>query len=975
MRIMFFLLFSLACSNDSLLYAQTNLALNRPAYASTSYPGYNPALATDGSSATNWQAFGPSYPQWITVDLGKTCALTQFKSSFLHNAIWYYRIEGSNTNDGSDWQLLVNRTSVGVTGSSITETISGNYQYIRLYFTNCSAGWANSKELEIQGKSLAFNGLIDASSNDAMHLPALANDDNLGTEWQANDATYPQWITVDLGRICNLMQLKNTFANNATWKYKIEASNTNSVQDFFLLVDKTGSGAAGQTITETISGNYRYVRLYITACSSGGVKASSQELKVEGRVLTQTTGVVPAINAASSGSYLVGAQMCNLWGSKYHWDVIRNPYIYNGREPVMGWHDESYDISTDWTIKMARDHGITFFLPCWFRGYNNAGKSVISQYDQFINSIANTAPYRDSMKWAIQWVNDVTTSGLLCSGVNDFTQNIVPFWINNYFKKSNYLKIGNKPLVSIYDATVFVSNCGGTSNASTAITSLRTQCVSAGFSGVILMTAYHSRFSGYYTTSAQIGDSIGVDLGYSYHLPTFTELPTALPWTVAQTTGWQKLGWSNYTNYSGSPYVTSISVGWDSAPWGGFYGWQSSPAEYTSLLQDAKTRTDSQTTGSIQRSLILLDDWNEYGEGHYIAPTQYYRYDYLDAVRSVFTSGGAHTDSFPTIATIPQLEPIAPINLALGKIVSTSTYYSARYEGSKAVDASLEYTSWVAAGASFPQWIKVDLGSSNALGKVKSIFYQSDTWKYKIEGSTNNSTWTTLADNTGSGKTGQIIDDSVAGSYRYVKLTITAAANNWAAMKEIEIYNNTSGARISQAINLTGKKEDNQNVLFWKMSGDPNDLSYFEVKRSADKMNFEKINSQKRVWNKDIVDYSFIDDNPSKGNNFYQVSVMENGNSRFLSNVVELAVNEFDCFSISFRPNPASNKVKVRINGEKGEPAKLEIMNINGVLIQTISLNQANQTIDIGNLAEGLYLFKYSDSKYSTTEKVLKQPQ
>jgi len=51
---------------------------------------------------------------------------------------------------------------------------------------------------------------------------------------------------------------------------------------------------------------------------------------------------------------------------------------------------------------------------------------------------------------------------------------------------------------------------------------------------------------------------------------------------------------------------------------------------------------------SLGRKLLLLDNWNEFGEGHYIAPHRQYGFKYLDAVRSVFTSAPeSHIDLIP----------------------------------------------------------------------------------------------------------------------------------------------------------------------------------------------------------------------------------------------------------------------------------------------------------------------------------------
>ncbi len=45
---------------------------------------------------------------------------------------------------------------------------------------------------------------------------------------------------------------------------------------------------------------------------------------------------------------------------------------------------------------------------------------------------------------------------------------------------------------------------------------------------------------------------------------------------------------------------------------------------------------------------LLLDNWNEWSEGHYIAPHRQYGFGYLDAVRRVFSSApDKHADLVP----------------------------------------------------------------------------------------------------------------------------------------------------------------------------------------------------------------------------------------------------------------------------------------------------------------------------------------
>ena len=53
---------------------------------------------------------------------------------------------------------------------------------------------------------------------------------------------------------------------------------------------------------------------------------------------------------------------------------------------------------------------------------------------------------------------------------------------------------------------------------------------------------------------------------------------------------------------------------------------------------------------SLGRRIVMLANWNEFGEGHFLMPSALAGFGYVDALREVFTAGGAHEDEVPTDA-------------------------------------------------------------------------------------------------------------------------------------------------------------------------------------------------------------------------------------------------------------------------------------------------------------------------------------
>ncbi len=95
------------------------------------------------------------------------------------------------------------------------------------------------------------------------------------------------------------------------------------------------------------------------------------------------------------------------------------------------------------------------------------------------------------------------------------------------------------------------------------------------------------------------------------------------------------------------PQVVTISQAWSGWADEGSI-WKIPPADFERLLRQAKEFTATLPQNQLGSHMLLLDNWNEWGEGHYIAPYREYGFGYLDAVRNVFSSAPAdHKDLIP----------------------------------------------------------------------------------------------------------------------------------------------------------------------------------------------------------------------------------------------------------------------------------------------------------------------------------------
>lgn len=128
----------------------TNIALNKPATASSVQGnGYLPAKAVDGDVATRWSSQS-SDPQWIQVDLGPDTAVCQVVVNWQTSYAKVFRLELSG--DGSQWTTLYSTTAN--TGGVQTIDAAGTGRYLRVYGTQRATGYGYSiKELIVHGGS------------------------------------------------------------------------------------------------------------------------------------------------------------------------------------------------------------------------------------------------------------------------------------------------------------------------------------------------------------------------------------------------------------------------------------------------------------------------------------------------------------------------------------------------------------------------------------------------------------------------------------------------------------------------------------------------------------------------------------------------------------------------------------------------------------------------------------------------------
>ena len=372
--------------------------------------------------------------------------------------------------------------------------------------------------------------------------------------------------------------------------------------------------------------------LMLAACAAGSGPASR----------------VPEPKPASTGRLLVGAIACPIWRQspqRKAWNALE---AYPERTPLLGYYDEGDPEVTDWEVKWALEHGIGLFVSCWYRAPETLGKPARPIFGHWLHDGLFKSRAGGRIQFAILWEN---ANSVACGvqSEQDLLENLLPFWIENYFRRPNYLREQGKPVLFIYRPEKLIADLGGPEPARAAIDAMRAACRKAGLKGLIVAGEHHGENTGSGAEATAAMARLGMDYSYSYHWPTFTRhMPPPDGRTQEALVQAQEACWRE-SAAGPLPHIVTASTGWDSRPWGGAFSkaaWSLQPPALEQLCLRARAFAAGGT--GLARRLVLLDNWNEFGEGHYLLPTRSAGFGPLDAVRRAFAPrAGAHQDTQP----------------------------------------------------------------------------------------------------------------------------------------------------------------------------------------------------------------------------------------------------------------------------------------------------------------------------------------
>jgi len=234
--------------------------------------------------------------------------------------------------------------------------------------------------------------------------------------------------------------------------------------------------------------------------------------------------------------------------------------------------------------------------------------------------------------------------------------------------------------------------------------------------------------------------------------------------------------------------------------------------------------------------------------------------------------------------------------------------------------------------------------STVALANQNSVYYNWSNYNYASTSASATKSYTSsgVAINCGSGYTHSCSNPSVYGP-----ATLSAAG---------------VVAGTTLPIVLTGfsavLNSNNTVTLDWNTQDEVN-FSHFIIDRSADGETWVEIGTVEAKGNSEVeTAYTYVDEQPLSGNNFYRLTEVNLDNSYVYSQVVVVRMTT-TLAQISVFPNPATSYVNVSLGGNSNSAVTVLLTSAAG---QRLAGKQATGgagtivTIPVGNLASGLYI-------------------
>jgi len=317
--------------------------------------------------------------------------------------------------------------------------------------------------------------------------------------------------------------------------------------------------------------------------------------------------------------YDIGALYFPGWPRIEAWERVWK--VCPERKPVLGWYDEANPEVVDWQIKWLVENGIRTLYVDW---YWSKGSQHL---DHWVKAFYK-ARYRRHLKWAMMWANHNAPG----SHSEADQRAVTKFWIDNYFKTPEYLRIDDKPVVWMWSPQNMQQDMHDKGGCRRLLEISREMAVAAGLKGIHFVAMKWPEDT-CTPKVIQMYKDIGFDMTGIYHFMSHggaCKTNRRFPYSAvadANPANWWKQHEANVL-----PFIPNLSTGWDDRPWNDhceIYG--KNVGDFRRICAAAKEFADK--TGVKRLCLAPLNEW---GEGSYAEPNAEHGFGFYETVRETF---------------------------------------------------------------------------------------------------------------------------------------------------------------------------------------------------------------------------------------------------------------------------------------------------------------------------------------------------
>ncbi|HRO44175.1 MAG TPA: T9SS type A sorting domain-containing protein, partial [Flavipsychrobacter sp.] len=176
------------------------------------------------------------------------------------------------------------------------------------------------------------------------------------------------------------------------------------------------------------------------------------------------------------------------------------------------------------------------------------------------------------------------------------------------------------------------------------------------------------------------------------------------------------------------------------------------------------------------------------------------------------------------------------------------------------------------------------------------------------------------------------------------------------------VFNNTTPLDL-KFVNVRAEKKEGKVNVSWVVNNEEG-IHTYEVERSNEGKAFSK---QGAVSSEQKTEYSFNDETPLSGNNYYRIKAIARSNSGVYSNIVKVNMNQTNT-ELSTYPNPAKgNNLQISVSNLTQGNYFISIYNISGQKVASKQINYEGGSsminMNIENLTPGIYMIQLMNER------------